>query len=320
MRPSYLDLHARGELADRVRQAEAILEDCTLCPRLCHVNRLVSADGICRSGALPAVAACHPHFGEERPLVGRGGSGTIFFSSCNLRCAFCQNWTISHMAEGHEVTSRHLAAMMVELEAVGCHNINLVTQTHMVPQILAALPYAIEMGLSLPLVYNTSGYERVETLRLLDGIVDIYMPDVKWMDPQAAVRYAAAADYPEVVRAAVREMHRQVGDLALDDRGIAARGLLVRHLVMPGQARSTADVMAFLAREISPDTYVNVMDQYGPCADAYRFVEIARPVMADEFDEALLAARTAGLRRLDADVGRRFPDGARGRDRAATGS
>jgi putative pyruvate formate lyase activating enzyme len=252
------------------------------------------------------VSSYNPHFGEEAPLVGRHGSGTIFFTSCSLRCVFCQNWEISHLMLGEEVSHQRLAKMMVELQAKGCHNINFVTPTHMVPQILGALPYAIEMGLRIPLVYNTGGYDRVETLQLLEGVFDIYMPDIKYMDPAYARRYSGAEDYPQVVRAAVREMHRQVGDLVLDGRGLAVRGLVVRHLIMPAGVAGTRQVMRFLAREVSRDTYVNLMDQYRPCGRASDYPEIARPITQEEFEAAVEATREEGIYRLDRDVGRRF--------------
>ncbi|MBI3394194.1 MAG: radical SAM protein [Nitrospirae bacterium] len=304
--PSYLELDRQGLLAERINTAQEILKECTVCPRLCRVDRRESRRGKCRTGALPVVSAYHPHFGEEAPLVGLYGSGTIFLTSCNLRCVFCQNWEISHKMEGAEVSHRRLGEMMVELQGMGCHNINFVTPTHMVPQILAALPYAIDRGLSIPLVYNTSGYERVETLGLLDGVFDIYMPDVKYMDAAHAKRYSGAADYPETARAAVKEMHRQVGDLVLDSRGIAIRGLLVRHLVMPGGVAGTREVMRFLAREVSRDTYVNLMDQYRPCGAAHRFPEINRLIAAQEFEETLDATVGEGIARLDSGVGTRL--------------
>jgi putative pyruvate formate lyase activating enzyme len=305
-KPAYLTLHERGILAERIRAAQEILRECTICPRLCRVDRVTSRAGKCRTNVLPVVSSHHPHFGEEAPLVGRHGSGTIFFTSCSLRCVFCQNWEISHLMLGEEVCHPRLAQMMMELQALGCHNINFVTPSHMVPQILAALPYAIETGLSIPLVYNTGGYDRVETLRLLDGVIDIYMPDIKYMDPAHAKRYSGAEDYPYIVRAAVQEMHRQVGDLELDERGLAVRGLLVRHLVMPGGVAGTREVIRFLAREVSPDTYVNLMDQYRPCGQAGRFPEIARPITQDEFEAAMEATREEGIHRLERDVGRRF--------------
>ncbi len=303
--PSYRKLSPLV-LAERIQIARKILEDCTICPRMCQVNRFDEKTGICQTGALPIVSAYHPHFGEESPLVGRHGSGTIFLTSCNLRCVFCQNWEISHEMEGREISHQRLAEMMLELQQMGCHNINFVTPTHMVPQILAALPYAIHMGLNLPLVYNTSGYDRVETLRLLDGIIDIYMPDIKYMDSLFAKKYSGAEDYPEVVKLAVKEMHRQVGNLVVDENGIAQRGLLVRHLVLPEGAAGTRKVMRFLAREISPDTYVNIMDQYRPCGNACHYPELSRPISPVEFEEALQIARQEGIWRFDSDAARRF--------------
>ena len=294
---SYVGLFNRGVLDERVEAARARLISCTLCPRCCGVNRNEVPGTLCRTGARPVVSAWHAHFGEEAPLVGRNGSGTIFFGSCSLGCVFCQNWTISRLLEGREVTPEDLARVMIALERSGCHNINLVTPTHMVPQILGALRVAIPMGLSVPLVYNTGGYDSVETLRLLDGVVDIYMPDIKFLDGHAASRYCAAEDYPAVVRAAVLEMHRQVGDLVADGHGVATRGLLVRHLVMPGRVADTRQVCRFLAQEVSRDTYLNLMDQYRPCGMAAGYPEIARRITRQEFDEALRAAGEEGLRR-----------------------
>ena len=295
---SYVALFEGGILHQRVRAANDILRSCTLCPRLCRVNRFEQPGTRCSAGALPVVSACHPHFGEEPPLVGRYGSGTIFFAGCNLGCIFCQNWTTSRMLDAAEVSTDDLARMMVGLQRARCHNINLVTPSHMVPQILAALEQAVPMGLTVPLVYNTSGYDRVETLRLLGGVVDIYMPDVKFMSPEAGARYSEAGDYPDVVRAAVLEMHRQVGDLVMDGDGVAVRGLLVRHLVMPGGVAGTRDVCRFLAREISRNTYLNLMDQYRPCGEAYRCPEITRCITAAEFREATLIAQEEGLERV----------------------
>lgn len=303
---SYVALHRDGRLGARAEAARAALADCALCPRDCHVNRFETTDGHCRVGRLALVSSYGPHFGEEAPLVGRHGSGTIFFTSCSLHCVFCQNWDVSHQRLGSPVTDETLAAMMIDLQARGCHNVNVVTPTHMVAQILSALVLAADRGLTAPLVYNTGGYDRVETLRLLDGVVDIYMPDVKTLDPDAAARYLGAPDYPDVVRAALVEMHRQAGDLVVDARGVATRGLLVRHLVMPGDAMHTGDVVRFLARDLSRDTYLNLMDQYRPCGDAGRYPAIARPLSAPEFDAALDACRAEGLLRLDGHVGRRF--------------
>ena len=297
--PSYLRLHSEGLLEERVQKAFALLESCRLCPRACRVNRLKGELGFCETGRNAFVASYNAHFGEESPLVGRSGSGTIFISSCNLLCSFCQNYEISHGKEGTEVGPEQIALMMVQLSRAGCHNINFVTPTHVVPQILEALPHAIERGLRAPLVYNTSGYDRAETLELLDGIFDIFMPDFKFWDNRWAERYCEAPDYREVVIAALREMHRQVGDLTVDEDGIAQRGLLVRHLVMPNQVAGTKEVMEFLSKEISPDTYVNVMDQYRPCGGAHRDAFINRRLNAKEYRDAVNAAIKAGIERLD---------------------
>ena len=297
--PSYLRLHSEGILKERVQKAFALLESCRLCPRACGVNRLKGELGFCETGRKAGVASYNAHFGEESPLVGQSGSGTIFIRSCNLLCSFCQNYDISHGKEGADVGPEQMALMMVHLSQAGCHNINFVTPTHVVPQILEALPYAVERGLRVPLVYNSSGYDRVETLELLDGIFDIYMPDFKFWDKRWAERYCEAPDYREVASAALREMHRQVGDLTVDEWGIAQRGLLVRHLVMPNQVAGTEEIMTFLAREISPNTYVNVMDQYRPCGSAHRDEAINRRLNAKEYRDAVNAAIKAGIQRLD---------------------
>lgn len=297
--PSYVALHRKGLLTDRIAEALALLSECRLCPRECRVDRLADERGFCKTGRYAKVASAGPHFGEELPLVGRGGSGTIFFSSCNLLCSFCQNYDISHLGEGVEVDAGDLALMMVKLARSGCHNINFVTPTHVVPQILEGLLVAAESGLSLPLVYNTGGYECVETLKLLDGVVDIYMPDFKFWDASHAERFCRAPDYRERAIDAIREMHRQVGDLATDEEGIARRGLLVRHLVMPNDVAGTGEVMRFLAEGISAGTYVNVMDQYRPCYRADGDMVINRPITGAEFRRAVEAAREVGLARLD---------------------
>ncbi|MCD6262643.1 MAG: radical SAM protein [Deltaproteobacteria bacterium] len=299
MEPSYLALYEKGELSKRVETAVRVLEECTLCPRQCRVNRTEGQEGVCRTGRRAIVASYNAHFGEESPLVGKYGSGTIFISSCNLLCSFCQNFEISHLREGVEVEPEQMAGMMLSLAERGCHNINFVTPTHVVPQILEALLIAVEGGLRLPLVYNSSGYDEVDTLRLLDGIFDIYMPDFKFWEPQWAERYCNAADYPEKARLAIREMHRQVGDLIVNQDGIAERGLLVRHLVMPGGIAGTKEIMQFIANEISPNTYVNVMDQYRPCGKAFEDEFINRQLSAHEFRSAKKAALDAGLKRLD---------------------
>jgi putative pyruvate formate lyase activating enzyme len=246
------------------------------------------------------------HFGEEDPLVGTGGSGTIFFTHCNLLCLFCQNFEISHLGEGRETDPAQLGRMMLHLQALGCHNINFVSPSHVVAQVLAALPLAVEGGLKIPLVYNTGGYDSLDTLRLLEGVFDIYMPDLKFMDGEVSHRYCQARDYPEKVRAAIREMHRQAGDLVLDHRFVAQRGLLVRHLVLPGGLAGTREAMRFLAREVSPDTYVNIMDQYRPCGEAADYPPLNRRINAKEYEEALNIAREEGIHRLDQRRGSRM--------------
>ncbi|SHF38847.1 putative pyruvate formate lyase activating enzyme [Desulfofundulus australicus DSM 11792] len=293
----YRDLFP-DELAARVEKAVQLLADCTVCARNCHVNRLQGEKGFCRGGRLAAVSSWGPHFGEEDVLVGRYGSGTIFFANCNLACRFCQNCDISQYGEGDEVTARELAGAMLELQEAGCHNINLVSPSHYVPQILEALYIAAGEGLKLPLVYNTGGYDALPTLKLLDGIVDIYMPDIKFGDDEIGERYTGAARYFTVARQAVKEMHRQVGDLEVDERGIAVRGLLVRHLVMPGDLSRTREVMKFLAEEISPYTFVNIMDQYYPAHEARRYPELSRRITREEFRRAVETARECGLRRI----------------------
>jgi putative pyruvate formate lyase activating enzyme len=297
--PAYLQLHARGELAARAAAARELLACCTLCPRHCKVNRLAEEHGVCRTGSQAEVASFNPHFGEESVLVGHGGSGTIFLSHCNLGCVFCQNYEISHLGGGVATSAGQLAAMMVSLQKQGCHNINLVTPSHVVPQLLEALVVAADKGLHIPIVYNTSGYDEVETLRLLDGVVDIYMPDFKFWNKASAARYCQAADYPEKARLAIGEMHRQVGDLAVDDQGLAQRGLLVRHLVMPEGLDESREIFRFLAREISADTYVNVMEQYRPCGQAFKYPPIDRPLDHSDYLEAVRLAKAAGLHRLD---------------------
>jgi len=298
--PAYLTLLERRELERRVSSAYARLESCDLCPRYCRVDRRRSTRGaVCRTGERAVVHSYGPHHGEEAPLRGRGGSGTIFFSWCNLRCVFCQNWEISWKGEGREVGPETLATMMLSLQRLGCHNVNLVSPSHVVAQVLAAVEQAARQGLRLPLVYNTGGYDSPEALALLDGVVDIYMPDVKYADAEAARAFSSARDYWNVTRAAVREMHRQVGDLVVDECGIARRGLLVRHLVLPGDMANTGAVLEFLAREISRETYLNLMDQYRPCYRALEYPPLDRPLTGAEFSRALGLARHHGLHRLD---------------------
>jgi putative pyruvate formate lyase activating enzyme len=298
--PAYLALSRSGELEARVRLAYKHLESCDLCARHCHVNRHRTIQGaVCRTGLRARVDDFTPHHGEEDPLRGIHGSGTIFFSWCSLRCVFCQNWQISQNGEGEEVEPEALAGMMLQLQRRGCHNVNLVTPSHVVAQILAAVAIAARGGLRVPLVYNTGGYDSLEALALLDGVVDIYMPDMKYGDAEVARRISHVPDYPAVNQAAVREMHRQVGDLVLDEDGIARRGLLVRHLVLPGGLAGTEKVLAFLAREVSTNTYLNLMDQYHPSYRARENPPLDRPITAEEYAEALALAERYGLRRLD---------------------
>ena len=291
MDPNALDRKAR-KLMER-------LGACDICPRMCGVDRDRDERGSCGAGKRAAVASFGPHFGEEAPLVGRSGSGTVFFSGCPLCCVFCQNYGISHSMEGEEVGAEELAGIFLEVEHAGCHNLNLVTPTHVTPQVVEALGLAASRGFSLPVVYNCGGYERVETLRELEGIVDIYMPDLKFLDPASSARYCDAPDYPDVARAALREMARQVGPLTVDRRGIAVRGLLVRHLVMPGGASAAKEVIDFLADGIGRDTYLNLMDQYRPCGTADRFPEISRCATRKEWEEARDHAVARGMTRLD---------------------
>ncbi len=298
MTVSYL-AQTRPELWDRVRSAEELLRECALCPRNCGVDRTAGETGFCGTGDKPFVSSWGPHFGEERPLVGRFGSGTIFFSRCNLGCLFCQNWTISHRGEGEEISFERLARIMMDLQETGCHNINLVTPTHQLPMILRSLAMAVEKGLSIPIVYNCGGYESVRALKLLKGIVDIYMPDFKYSDPQMALKYSTAKDYPQAAKAALKEMHAQVGDLVIDRRGIALRGLLVRHLVLPGGIAGTAEVVRFIADEISRNTYINIMGQYYPCYKASEYPPLDRRVSGAEHAEAIKMAISAGLTRID---------------------
>lgn len=296
--PSYLRLSSES-LEERVKKAEEILRQCTLCPRECRVDRTSGRLGVCRTGDRPFVSSWGPHFGEERPLVGMHGSGTIFFGRCNLLCVFCQNYTISHLGEGVEISFERLSEMMLDLQAMGCHNINLVTPTHQMPMILRSLALAKDAGLALPLVYNCGGYESVEAIKLLDGIIDIYMPDFKYSDPETALKYSKAKNYPSVAKAVIKEMHRQVGDLVADKHGTARRGLLVRHLVLPEDIAGTRDFVRFIAEEISKNTYVNIMDQYRPCFEANRYPPLDRRITSREFKQAVETALQAGLRRID---------------------
>jgi len=297
---AYLALLDDNQLAARAEQAYQHMADCDLCARYCHVDRFKTTKGaVCRTGIGAVVNSFGPHHGEENPLRGIHGSGTIFFSWCNLRCVFCQDWAISQKGQGQEVNPKTLADMMLQLQAQGCHNINLVTPSHVVAQIIAAVQIAAQQGLHLPLVYNTGGYDSPEALALLDGIIDIYMPDMKYGDSGIARQYSRIRNYVEVNFAAVKEMHRQVGDLQLDKNGIAQRGLLVRHLVLPDNLAGSEAVIAFLANEISKDTYLNLMAQYRPCYRADENPPLDRPLSEDEYRQALDLTREYGLSRLD---------------------
>jgi len=302
--PAYLKLWQSGELTRRVEVALEKLADCVLCPRKCHVNRLDDKTKVCRTGRYAVVSSYFAHFGEERCLRGSRGSGTIFFSWCNLRCVFCQNCQISWLGEGRITKPHQLADMMLRLQDEGCHNINLVTPEHVVPQTLEALLLAVERGLRLPLVYNTSAYDSLDSLALMDGIVDIYMPDFKFWEPVHARRYARAPDYPQAARRAIKEMHRQVGPLVTDEHGLAVRGVLLRHLVMPNDVAGTPDIMRWIARELGSETYVNLMAQYRPACHvtAMQYPEIDRCLTTSEFQLAMEAFRAAGLSRLDPDA------------------
>jgi len=295
--PSYIALTQQGDLKKRVQALEDILKDCRLCPRECRTNRLKGEVGYCKADSGLIVSSAFPHFGEESPLVGHHGSGTIFLSHCNLRCIFCQNYDISHLGRGERITSSDMARMMIRLQELGCHNINFVTPTHYVPQIVASLPEAVEQGLCIPLVYNCSGYESLEVIQLLEGIVDIYMPDAKFMNEKYSEEYCNAPDYPGVLKKVLKEMHRQVGDLKMDSHGIAEKGLLIRHLVMPGGVASSEVALRFIAEEISVHTYVNIMDQYRPEYHACEHVPINRQITHKEYLEATQLATRFQLHR-----------------------
>ncbi len=300
--PAYLKTHEQGSLAEKVQAAQGLLRSCMTCPRDCEVNRWENQAGVCKTGRQARVSSAFAHHGEEGCLRGWEGSGTIFFSGCNLGCVFCQNYEISQLAEGQEVSAGQLADLMLRLQAEGCHNINFVTPEHVVPQILEALPEAIAGGLRLPLVYNTGAYDGLESIRLMAGVVDVFMPDFKLWDPQHCAKYLRARDYAETARAAIKAMHEQVGVLRMDEHGLALRGVLVRHLVMPGLLEDTRAILRWLATALSPDTYVNLMAQYHPAWKAVseeRHAAINRRITANEFERALELAREAGLWRFD---------------------
>lgn len=294
-KPAYLELQEKGTLQEKVKESLTRLEACDICPHECGVNRREGEKGFCRTGKDMIVASYSPHFGEERPLVGSRGSGTIFFSYCNLRCVYCQNYDISSGLYGKKATEDDVADMMLELQEMGCHNINFVTPTHVVPQILQSLEIAAREGLRLPLVYNCGGYESLKTLKLLEGIIDIYMPDFKYTDEKKAKKYSGIDNYPEIAKKALKEMHRQVGDLVIDERGIALRGLIIRHLVLPQDLAGTEEAMRFIGEEISPDSFVNVMAQYHPAYKAHDYPELSRRLYMKEYEDALEIAQKYGV-------------------------
>ena len=298
--PSYIQLFESGELQKRADTAQESLNNCDICPWNCGINRLNNETGVCRVGKLARVSSYFPHRGEEDVLRGWNGSGTIFFSGCNLRCVFCQNHTISQKDRGEPVTSEELAEMMLSLQSDGCHNINLVTPEHVVPQILEALIIAADKGLKLPIVYNSSGFDSLETLRWLDGIVDIYMPDFKYWDADKAKKYLKTSDYPEIAKTALKEMHSQVGSLQVNERGLAVKGLMIRHLLMPGGTEDSKNILHFIASELSRDTYINIMDQYYPAASVTgsKYPEINRRIRRSEKNETFEFADKVGLSRL----------------------
>ena len=297
MKPCYLDLYRCGELDERIEKLNEILTDCHLCPRECRVNRAEGEKGYCKSAREMVVSSIGSHFGEENELVGRGGSGTIFLSHCSLGCLYCQNFEISHLGQGKVISTEELARGMLCLQSIGCHNINFVTPTHFTPQIVEGIKVAIEIGLKIPIVYNCGGYEKVETLRLLEGIVDIYMPDVKYSEAAPAKKFSNALHYFEICRRVLKEMHRQVGDLEVNEEGFAERGLLIRHLVLPNNLAGSEAVLRFITEKLSRESYVNIMPQYRPMYKASLYPEINRGPRSTEINEALQMAEELGLHR-----------------------
>jgi putative pyruvate formate lyase activating enzyme len=295
MYPSYLTLYEDGRLTERIDKAFSLLESCSLCPRRCGVNRLKDKRGFCKTGSLARVYSYMPHFGEEPPISGQRGSGTIFFSGCNMACVYCQNYKFSQLNEGRQVQPSELAQFMLELQESGCHNINLVTPTHVMPQILQALSLAIPRGLKLPLVYNTSGYELPEVIRLLQGIVDIFLTDMRYAEDEMSLRYSNTPDYPEYNQAAVKYMHRQAGIAQIDKQGLINKGLIIRHLVLPDNIAGTARIMRFIARQISPQAYISLMSQYLPCHKAGRYPELSRRISEQEYARAQEIMLSCGL-------------------------
>ena len=296
MKPSYLEKLTPVELDNKVRRLYELLQDCRVCPNNCSVNRIAGETGDCHSTDEVIISSASPHFGEEPPLVGFRGSGTIFFTSCNLSCQFCQNYDISQLRRGEIVSTKELAAIMIKLQNIGCHNINLVTPTHFTPQIVKSISIAVEMGLELPIVYNCGGYESVETLELIEDIIDIYMPDIKYSDNKNAQKYSGITNYWDIVKKAVIEMNRQVGNLHIDSKGIAKRGLLIRHLVLPNDIAGSETVIDFIVNEISPDSYVNIMDQYRPAYNSHKYTELNRSLNEIEYKSIVDYAKKFGVR------------------------
>ena len=298
--PAYIKTHQEGKLSHKVKEALTLLKgSCRVCPRYCQIDRIHDAIGVCKIGRYSLVSNVCAHTGEENVLRGFHGSGTIFFSGCNLKCVFCQNWDISQHIHQHSISPQRLAEYMMQLQENGCHNINFVTPEHVVPQIIEALPYAIKMGLRLPLVYNTGAYDSSESLDLMNGLIDIYMPDFKFFSSGASSKYLKAHDYPEIAKESIKEMHRQTGELVLDSAGIAQRGVLLRHLVMPGFAEDSKKILQWIYYELSPNTYVNIMAQYHPAYISEQYPEINRSLSDDEYHQVIAFARTLPLKRLD---------------------
>jgi putative pyruvate formate lyase activating enzyme len=283
MYPSYLALYANGKLNRRIKQVYALLESCCLCPRRCGVNRIEDKKGFCKTGRLARVYSYMPHFGEEPPISGQRGSGAIFFSGCNMICVYCQNYKFSQLGQGRQIEAEELAQFMIDLQNSGCHNINLVTPTHVLPQILEALSLGIPRGLKLPLVYNTSGYELSEIIKLLDGIVDIFLCDMRYAEDKESAKYSKASDYSKYNRAAIKQMHQQVGTAKMDKQGIITRGLIIRHLVLPENISGTKEIMRFIANEVSHQAYISLMSQYVPCNKAEEFPELSRRISEQEY-------------------------------------
>ena len=304
--PIYIKTFRSGQLQEKIQTARKIMNACEICPRQCRVNRNSGETGICKTAGNAVLYRYKVHYGEETPLIGANGSGSFFFTHCNLRCIFCQNFEMSHQGKGREITAEEMAGMMLTLQKSGCSNINFITPTHVIPQILSALGIAIHKGLSIPLVYNSSGYESVETLKLLDGVIDIYMPDFKFWDPEISEKLCGVRDYAEKTRAAIIEMHRQTGDLVLDETGTARRGLLLRHLILPSGLAGTRDIMRFTARQISPNTYVNIMPQFKPYYRSREVRELMNRITECDYADVLKTAREEGITRIDPLPGKVF--------------